>query len=212
MKLRGRGSCTQNPHYFYSTCPHPVVLHVSREARSEAEQHYSLCFGSLAESNGIIVISSCQIYVNPRADRICIMDSRIGLFPTALEDLIEQVCAAEPIYLALNTYAEEEDIECWVDNLHDYVNDFVLFHRHPEPPKSDERGSSVVFESLDGRYSPQSLPKEAQCAYQYILGRILGRRDLWTQGLWPEEEGMYDCEVSVRELKWKTRRELTEKT
>jgi hypothetical protein len=207
MKLSGRRSSTQKPHYFYSTCPHPVVLHVSREARSEAEKHYSLCFGACAESNGTMVISSCQIYVNPRADRICIMDSRLGFFPTALEDLIEQIEAIKPTYLALNTYAEEEDIQSWVDTLHDYV----LFHRHPEQPKSGQRGS-VVFESLDGRYSPQSVPKEAQCTYQYTLGRILGRRDIWDQGLWPEEDGMYDCEVSVRELKWKAQVEFTETT
>jgi hypothetical protein len=205
MKLSTKRSCKQKAHYFYSTCPHPVVLHVSSEARSEAEKYYSLCFGACVVSDDNIVISSPKIYVNPRADRICIMDTRMELFPAALQDLIEQVELIEPIYLALNTYGEEEEVECWVDNLDDYVNDFVLFHRYPESPKSSERGS-VVFESLDHKYSPQSVPREAQCAYQYILGRVLGLGDLSDEagGLYAEEEGKYDCEVSVREFKWKS--------
>jgi hypothetical protein len=193
MRLRGRKSYKQNPHYFYSTCSHPVVLHLSREARFEAEKHYSLYFGAWAESTNTTVISSSQIYVNPMADRICIMDSRIGFSPTAHDDLMQIVYDIEPIYLALNTDAKE-DIDCWVDNLHGYVEDLVLFHRYPEPPKSGER-VSLVFESLDHKYAPQSLPREAQWAYQYIL-----------------EEGKHDCEVSVRELKWKSQVELTGKT
>jgi hypothetical protein len=138
------------------------------------------------EFNSTVVISSPQIYVNPRADRICIMDSRIDLLRTAFEDLIKQVYEAELIYLALNIYAEGEGIEYWVDNLHDYVDDFLLFHLCPEPPKSGERGS-VMFESLDHKYAHQSLPRKAQWAYQYIL-----------------EEGKHDCDVSVCELKWKS--------
>ena len=180
MKLSTKRSCKQKPHYFYSTCPHPVILHVSREARSEAEKYYSLCFGACAESDDTVVISRPQIYVNPRADRICIMETRVESFPAALQDLMEQVDLIEPIYLALNTYADAEDFEYWVDCLAEYVDEFVLFHRYP--PKSGKRGCAV-FESLDHKYAPQSLPIAAQWAYQYIL-----------------EQG-HECEVSVLELK-----------
>jgi hypothetical protein len=238
MKLRGKGSRTKTPHFFYSACPHPAILHVSTEARFEAKQHYSLRFGAHAKSIGTMVISSPRIYVNRRADRICIMDTRIMAFPAALNDLRQKVSEADPFYIALNTYAEEQDIELWMNALRDYVFNFVLFHHPPKPPKVGELGT-VIFNSLDHK-SLLSLQEKTHYAYDYILGRVQSYRK-WILARYPEysirgfqddseeeseEESEQDLEedleenlslsmlyeVSACELKWTTQVGLTQKT
>jgi hypothetical protein len=209
MRLRLRQSSRNElPHYFFSTCPHPAILQVSKEARSEAERYYNLGFGAHAEFKDTEIISPPRIYVNPSVDRICIMDTITQRFRTAFEDLIHEVIYTHPKHVAFNAYAIEQDtyFDEVMDELYLFVDDFIIFHAKGQSPKPHVQ-ATLVFNYLDHK-SPHVLPAELEGVYDSVLQAIFPSEN------WEEDSDALknSYKVSLGELKWKALVDLTGET
>jgi hypothetical protein len=187
-----------SPFFYKSSCPAPIILHVSRESRLEGLKHYKLDFavkheGYYRQSQPVTLTAKPTIYFNWKVDRLCIIN------PLLLEELhcdcleraehLGRLCKKRKLqYLAYNCQEliDHENIFEEITDRAVWLQEIILFEAVFPP---DKYRFNVNFKKC-----PTCLQGSCRC----LANKWNGLLKHEIERLWKKQERKSNEKASIR--------------